>query len=184
MEVYFSKFCVTRQVFFRSKYSYAVVNLKPIVPGHVLVVPLRVNVPRLADLTPTESADYFKTIQVVHRFIKAHYKAHSLNLAIQDGPELGQSIPHLHTHIIPRFSDDGYGDDIYRMIESQDLTAYYRGFEKRRDHFHGSERTFPEDEKRISRSMEEMEVEATQLRTQLQDYIAGLDSKEVDIPDV
>ena len=41
------------QLFYESKLSYGVVNLKPIVPGHVLLIPKRV-VARFADMTPAE----------------------------------------------------------------------------------------------------------------------------------
>ncbi|CAI5758263.1 unnamed protein product [Candida verbasci] len=120
-EVYFYKFLVTKQVFYKSKHSFALVNLKPLVPGHVLVVPLRTSVLKLADLTLEESIDYMKTLQIVHKSIKQIYKADSLNIAIQDGPEAGQSIPHLHTHIIPRYKTDGFNDSIYSKLENKDI---------------------------------------------------------------
>jgi bis(5'-adenosyl)-triphosphatase len=44
------------EVFSKTSLSFAFVNLKPVVPGHVLVSPIRV-VPRFADLTPEEVAD-------------------------------------------------------------------------------------------------------------------------------
>ena len=86
-EIFFYKFLVTKQVFFKSKYTYALVNLKPLVPGHVLVVPLRTNILRFADLSSEESIDYMNTLQLIHKFIQHIYKADALNIAIQDGPE-------------------------------------------------------------------------------------------------
>jgi bis(5'-adenosyl)-triphosphatase len=46
---------VTTQVFYATKLSAALVNLKPILPGHSLVIPRRV-VPRYTDLSPDEVA--------------------------------------------------------------------------------------------------------------------------------
>ena len=123
-EIYFYRFLVSKQVFYKSRYTYALVNLKPLVPGHVLVVPLRTNVFRR--LVAEESVDYMHTLQLIHKFIQKVYKADSLNLAIQDGPESGQSVPHLHTHIIPRHKGDGYGDLIHTMLRARILNANTR----------------------------------------------------------
>ena len=48
------------------------VNLKPIVPGHVLVTPRRV-VERVADMTPEEAADLFLTARFMSRFLLHFY---------------------------------------------------------------------------------------------------------------
>ena len=79
----------------------AAVNLKPVVPGHVLVSPKRV-VPRFADLTAQEVADLWCLAQRVGAAVEPHYGASSLTLAIQDGPCAGQTVPHVHVHILPR----------------------------------------------------------------------------------
>ena len=51
------------------------------------------------------------------------YKATSLNIAIQDGVDAGQSVPHVHTHVIPRHKADldekGGSDAIYGMLEGE-----------------------------------------------------------------
>jgi bis(5'-adenosyl)-triphosphatase len=110
-------------VFHLSRLSFALVNLKPLLPGHVLVSPRRV-VPRFNDLTSAEVADLFATVQRVSRMVERVYSASSLNIAIQDGEDAGQSVPHVHAHIIPRRRDDlkdrGGTDAIYEMMESED----------------------------------------------------------------
>jgi len=88
--VYFSQFVVTQQVFYRTAFSFAIVNLKPLLPGHILVCPKRV-VPRLHDLRPDEVADLFLTVQKIGASLEIIYSAEGLNIAIQDGPVAGQS---------------------------------------------------------------------------------------------
>jgi bis(5'-adenosyl)-triphosphatase len=87
------------------------------------VSPRRV-VPRFNDLTSAEVADLFATVQRVSRMVERVYSASSLNIAIQDGEDAGQSVPHVHAHIIPRRRDDlkdrGGTDAIYEMMESED----------------------------------------------------------------
>lgn len=185
-EVKFFKWVVTKQVFYKSKHTFALVNLKPLVPGHVLVVPLRNSTLRLADLTPEESVDYFQVVQLVHRFIKKTYNADALNVAIQDGPELGQSVPHLHTHIIPRYAADGYGDGIYKMIEECDLEKHYVEFGKRKEAFQQNLGAFkaiiPKDEDRVPRTPEVMEKEAKELAEKLEVFSSTVDESEVALP--
>ena len=64
----FAKFNVESQIFFRSTKSYGLVNLKPIVRGHVLLIPRRV-VARLGDLSPEEVGDLFSSVQRVARVL-------------------------------------------------------------------------------------------------------------------
>ncbi|EOA83815.1 Dinucleoside triphosphate hydrolase [Exserohilum turcicum] len=121
--VHFGSFVVTSQVFHVTRLSFAIVNLKPLLPGHVLVSPRRV-VPRFNDLSTAEVHDLFATVQRVSRMVERVFDASSLNIAIQDGVDAGQSVPHVHAHIIPRHKDDlhdrGGTDAIYGMLESDD----------------------------------------------------------------
>ncbi|XP_053301526.1 bis(5'-adenosyl)-triphosphatase isoform X2 [Pleuronectes platessa] len=84
-------------VFLQTELSFALVNRKPVVPGHVLVCPLR-PVERFRDLQPEELADLFKTTQLVADLVEKHFSATSLTIAIQDGPEAGQTVKHLQRH--------------------------------------------------------------------------------------
>lgn len=170
--IYFSKYVVTPQVFFKSKYTYALVNLKPLVPGHVLVVPLRSQVVRLSDLTPEESIDYFKTLQLVQKFITWHFKADALNIAIQDGPEAGQTVPHLHTHIIPRYRTNNIGDKIYDKLDDWRFNSW----DERRSEYlangarEGRKKLAKPDDQRIVRTDEVMAQEAAELERQLAEF--------------
>lgn len=117
--VYFSNFPVSSQVFYRSSLSFAIVNLKPLLPGHILVCPKRV-VPRLHDLRADEVADLFLAVQKLGTALEKIFDADGLNIALQDGPLAGQSVPHVHVHIIPRHKEDLPEDEIYRLLESDD----------------------------------------------------------------
>ena len=107
-------------VFFRSKLSYGFVNRKPVVPGHVLVAPLRI-VKRFCELTEDEVADLFLSTQKISGVIEQEFKASSLTVAIQDGPDAGQTVPHVHVHILPRRKGDFQeNDDVYTALEGHD----------------------------------------------------------------
>ncbi|KAK9466267.1 HIT-like domain-containing protein [Lipomyces arxii] len=155
--IYFGPFAVTRQVFFQSSHSYALVNLKPILPGHVLICPYRV-VPRIKDLSTEEVADLFVTVQKVSKVIENVYKADSLNIAVQDGPLAGQSVPHVHCHIIPRkLSDLPNVDDVYALLNSKDADLEL-SFQQLKSLNTGMAN--PDDEDRKPRTEQEMWKEA------------------------
>ena len=75
-------------------------NLKPLLPGHVLVTPTRC-VARLHELSTEEFEDLVVTAREVQHMLEAHYGVSSAMLGIQDGKVAGQSVPHVHIHIIP-----------------------------------------------------------------------------------
>jgi bis(5'-adenosyl)-triphosphatase len=119
----FYQFVVTQQVFYHTSLSFAFVNIKPLLPGHVLVSPCRI-VPRLSDPTLEEVTDLFITVQHVGRMLERVYSASGLNILIQDGWDAGQSVPHLHFHLVPRKPSDldteGGPDAIYDRLDGAD----------------------------------------------------------------
>ncbi len=118
----FGKFVIPADsIFHRSKGgSVAFVNLRPIVPGHVLVIPSRI-APLLSDLTEAEYLDLWSTVRYVQSLLKVHYQATAFNVAVQDGKDSGQSVFHCHVHILPRTATDPYhgpkNDEIYSALE-------------------------------------------------------------------
>lgn len=85
--------------------------------GHVLISPVRV-VRRFADLSPDEVADLWGLAQLVGKTLEPHYGAQSLTLAIQDGPDAGQTVPHVHIHVLPRKPGDfKKNDEVYDELD-------------------------------------------------------------------
>ncbi|CAN6639796.1 bis(5'-adenosyl)-triphosphatase [Trichomonascus vanleenenianus] len=131
----FGPFTVTNQVFLRTAHSYGLVNLKPLLPGHVLVCPYR-GVPRVSMLTDEEAADFYAAVQRVSKIIEQYYRADALNISIQDGPLAGQSVPHVHCHIIPRrLGDLENADEVYHLLDSKggDLDYVFRTLKHHRN---------------------------------------------------
>eukprot|EP01097_Dermamoeba_algensis_P002982 TRINITY_DN2192_c0_g1_i1.p2 TRINITY_DN2192_c0_g1~~TRINITY_DN2192_c0_g1_i1.p2 ORF type:complete len:153 (-),score=21.47 TRINITY_DN2192_c0_g1_i1:79-537(-) len=107
-------------VFFRSKLSYGLVNLMPVVKGHVLVIPQR-KVARFCELTDEEVSDLWISAKRIGSVVQTAFKAQSLTFAVQDGPHAGQTVQHVHVHILPRSQGDfKNNDDVYVEIEKKD----------------------------------------------------------------
>ncbi|PGH20085.1 hypothetical protein AJ80_03735 [Polytolypa hystricis UAMH7299] len=166
--IYFGPFLVTPQVFYMTSLCFAVVNLKPLLPGHVLVSPIR-SVPRVSDLTAEETAQLFLTVRRVGRMVERVYNASSLNIAIQDGIDAGQSVPHVHTHIIPRRRLDldhrGGSDAIYEMMDGSEGNIAKRLWERMEAR---SRLPAVDNEAREARSDEEMLEEAQRLAVEME----------------
>jgi bis(5'-adenosyl)-triphosphatase len=104
-------------------------------------MPVR-SVPYLEDLTPVEYDDLWRAVRESQRILRLHYSFSSspsndeheeeeqmrtskeqrcplgFNVAVQDGPQAGQSVPHVHVHILPRVSGDlERNDDVYEALE-------------------------------------------------------------------
>lgn len=101
-------------IFYKSNYSYAFVNLKPFLPYHILISPIRC-VRRLNDLSDEEYNDIFNSIRIITN--KLNVLGTSFTITLQDGEEAGQTVKHLHFHIIPRNKNDiSNNNDIYKGI--------------------------------------------------------------------
>ncbi|GHJ89031.1 hypothetical protein NliqN6_5433 [Naganishia liquefaciens] len=163
----FSTFNVASQVFCRSALSFGIVNLKPLIPGHVLICPNRV-VPRLQDLGADEVTDLFLLVQRVGKGLERAFGAQGLTVSCQDGPVAGQSVPHVHIHLIPRKRTDfppGESDAIYPLLESSERALRGNLIASSSGQTHGGLLVVPKDEDRMPRSEEEMTREAQWLRT-------------------
>jgi len=141
--------------------SMAFVNLRPIVPGHVLVIPQRI-VPLMSDLTLEEYVDMWTTVRQVQTLLTIEYpKATAFNVAVQDGKAAGQSVPHVHVHILPRHDKDfERNDDVYTELEEwapRVTTSDTTTASKRLD--------VPDDDQRRDRTPQEMADEAERYRT-------------------
>jgi diadenosine tetraphosphate (Ap4A) HIT family hydrolase len=77
----------------------------PVSPGHSLVIPRR-HFERLEEATPEENVAIFDLVSEVSKTIEIAPSPDGFNIGINDGLAAGQTIPHLHVHIIPRYTDD------------------------------------------------------------------------------
>ncbi|XP_031405618.1 bifunctional bis(5'-adenosyl)-triphosphatase/adenylylsulfatase FHIT isoform X2 [Punica granatum] len=109
----------SKEVFYTTPLSFAFVNLRPVLPGHVLVCPRR-EVKRFVDLTAEETNDLWLAAKKIGGQLEIFHKASSLTFTIQDGPDAGQTVPHVHVHILPRKAKDfKNNDEIYDAIDEK-----------------------------------------------------------------
>jgi len=105
-------------IFYETRNSYAFINLKPVTTGHILVTPKRVT-QYYKDLTMEEVADLMTTVQTVQKMLVEYHQVVDCTISIQDGPLAGQTIPHVHVHVVPRRPGDFKDDEIYKELENK-----------------------------------------------------------------
>ena len=86
----------------------AFMDLNPISPGHLLVIPKRHGA-ALADVDPDDGARLFRVGQSLAGAVRrTGLRAEGVNLFLADGEAAGQEVFHTHLHVLPRFAGDGF----------------------------------------------------------------------------
>jgi ATP adenylyltransferase len=90
----------------RGEVVYAVLNLYPYNPGHLMVCPYR-HVADYTDLDEAETVELASFTQTAMRVIRRSSGAHGFNLGMNQGAVAGAGIAaHLHQHVVPRWGGD------------------------------------------------------------------------------
>ena len=77
----------------------------PVSPGHTLIIPKR-HVASFFDITDAERADLLALLSFVRDDLDREFHPAGYNIGINDGAAAGQTVPHLHIHLIPRYAGD------------------------------------------------------------------------------
>jgi histidine triad (HIT) family protein len=80
----------------------AFLDVRPVFKGHVLVIP-RAHVPTLTDLDAV--CPYFEHVKAAAKAVEEGLGATGTFVAVNN--KVSQSVPHLHTHVVPRVKGDG-----------------------------------------------------------------------------
>jgi diadenosine tetraphosphate (Ap4A) HIT family hydrolase len=77
----------------------------PISPGHTLVIPKR-HIGSWFEITQTEQEALLNLLTKSKAVLETEFKPDGYNIGINDGSTAGQTVPHLHVHLIPRYEGD------------------------------------------------------------------------------
>jgi histidine triad (HIT) family protein len=87
----------------------AFMDIQPVNPGHVLVVPNR-HATYLGDLNEETGAQLFRIGQRVAAGLRrSGIRCEGVNIFLADGEAAGQEVFHVHLHVFPRYQGDGFG---------------------------------------------------------------------------
>jgi len=106
----------------------AFMDIQPLTPGHVLVVPRR-HASSLQELDPEDGSELFRVGQHAAAALRgSSLRCDGVNLFLADGVAAGQDVFHVHLHVFPRFEGDGFGlrlptDYVIRPREALEAAA-------------------------------------------------------------
>lgn len=118
---FLEKEVLDNQVYFETEHEFVILNKIPILPGHSLVIPKR-PVLTIHELNDLEIQSLFSTVKKASEKLKEHFKAEGMNYAWNENLIAGQTVPHLHIHILPRIENDMNPDprNLYYRIEKSE----------------------------------------------------------------
>lgn len=92
-------------MFFRGSHVYGLWDAFPVSPGHALLIPIR-HIATWFDATDAERSELITAIEQVRTAVEAAHAPEGYNIGINVGEVAGQTIFHLHVHVIPRYRGD------------------------------------------------------------------------------
>lgn len=105
MTCVFCEYLNNKNYITENKYAFAIYDKFPVNKGHVLVIPKR-HFAGYFDATPDEVSAFHEMIMEVKALVDAEFKPDGYNIGINIGEAAGQTIFHLHIHVIPRYNGD------------------------------------------------------------------------------
>lgn len=88
-----------------SALAVALLDAFPLNPGHTLIVPRR-HIGGLFELSSEELAALWALVPVAKQVIDAQHSPPGYNVGVNVGPAAGQTVAHVHVHLIPRYTGD------------------------------------------------------------------------------
>lgn len=98
-------FCRSDDAALGNALAYARFDKFPVNPGHLLILPRR-HVADYFEATREERAALFELVDAGKALLDERFHPHGYNVGINVGVAAGQTVMHLHVHLIPRFRGD------------------------------------------------------------------------------
>ena len=99
---------IPAEIVAREPDAVAFLDVQPLADGHVLVVP-RAHVPTIEELTPAGADALFRLATRLAGPVREALGGEATTIGINNGEASGQTVPHVHVHIVPRWEGDGAG---------------------------------------------------------------------------
>ena len=99
-------FCnVEREKILETEMSFAIYDGFPVNEGHALIIPKR-HTANYFDLSLEEQKDCIELLNRVKLIVQEKYNPDGFNVGININEAAGQTVPHVHIHLIPRYEED------------------------------------------------------------------------------
>ncbi|HME51929.1 MAG TPA: HIT domain-containing protein [Candidatus Lokiarchaeia archaeon] len=96
---------IESRVLYQDDIVFIILNSYPFNPGHLMIMPSR-HVERWRDLTDEETTVIVAFIKKTQELLENEFGCQSFNFGVNEGPQSGASISHLHVQVVPRFKSE------------------------------------------------------------------------------
>ena len=93
------------EIVLQNSLCYARYDRYPVSPGHLLLIPFR-HIPTLFDATDGEHAALLALVREAKTLLDEQFHPDGYNIGVNVGTAAGQTVMHLHVHVIPRYAGD------------------------------------------------------------------------------
>jgi len=104
----FCKPNIDREIILENTLAYSMYDKFPVTKGHTLIIPKR-HCANYFELTLKEQTSCWRIVNEVRNFLTEKYHPDGFNIGINANEASGQTVPHAHIHLIPRYTDDNVG---------------------------------------------------------------------------
>lgn len=95
----------------------AFLDINPVSRGHTVVLP-KVHTGSFTEMVPDDAGLLFAAVNRVMKAVLKTLGAPAANVGLNNGEIAGQSVPHVHVHIIPRYENDG-GGSMHTIVDGE-----------------------------------------------------------------
>ncbi|MDQ4015920.1 MAG: HIT domain-containing protein [Thermoproteota archaeon] len=99
---------ITTKVIIQNEKAMALLDAFPLAPGHTLVIP-KSHYAKVQQMSEQDAMAVFEIVWKLAGAVETGSQVNASTIAIHNGSEAGQEVPHVHVHIVPRKIDDGAG---------------------------------------------------------------------------
>ncbi len=119
MECLFCKIAakeIPAYVVYEDDATLGILDVHPRSPGHTMVIP-RVHAENILDLPPEAVGPVFTAVKEVTNLLQRALQPDGFTIGVNHGRVSGQTVDHLHIHIMPRWNDDG-GGSVHSVVNN------------------------------------------------------------------
>jgi histidine triad (HIT) family protein len=99
---------IPSRVIMENEKAMALLDAFPLAAGHTLVIP-KLHYAKVQEMSKQDAMAVFEIMWKVASAVEVGSQVNASTIAIHNGSEAGQEVPHVHAHIVPRKRDDGAG---------------------------------------------------------------------------
>jgi histidine triad (HIT) family protein len=108
---------IPTRVIMENEKAMALLDAFPLAAGHTLIIP-KLHYAKVQEMSIEDARAVFEIIWKVTSAVEEGSQVNASTIAIHNGSEAGQEVPHVHVHIVPRRRDDGAGA-IHSMFKTK-----------------------------------------------------------------